>query len=152
VAATRDLAAGGALCAVGTTMAVVAHGFPVVGGMPFGPGLFPKIIAAGLVASGIGIAAEGLATAKDRAAGGPGRHAGAMVGLLAVIAFFALALDPLGFHVTAAVSLLVSVWIFGGGTLVAIALAVIGSVGTHFVFYTILRVPLPWGLLEPVAW
>jgi hypothetical protein len=124
VAGTRDIATGGALCAVGAAIAVVASGFPVVGGMPFGPGLFPKIIAAGLVASGLGVAAEGLATRQAPPSRQAGRRVGAMIGLLAVIAFFALALDPLGFHVTAAISLLAAVLIFGGGVLTAIVLAV----------------------------
>ena len=133
-------------------MAIVASGFPMMGGMPYGPGLFPKIIAAGLVASGLGIVAEGVAAPKAAMAGPRGRGAGAIVGLVAVIAFFALALEPVGFHVTAAISLFASVRIFGGGSLAAILLAVAGAVVTHYVFYSVLRVPLPWGLLEPVAW
>jgi putative tricarboxylic transport membrane protein len=29
---------------------------------------------------------------------------------------------------------------------------VLGALVVHFAFYKLLRVPLPWGLLQPVAW
>lgn len=152
MAGRRDIAAGGTLCAAGVVIAVVASGFPMIGGMAYGPGLFPKIVAVGLVASGAGIVAEGVAATDDRTARSESGRLAPMLGLLAVIVFFALALDPAGFHVTAAISLFAAVLIFGGGPLAAIALALAGTVVTHYVFYSVLRVPLPWGLLEPVAW
>ncbi|WP_422073418.1 tripartite tricarboxylate transporter TctB family protein [Tranquillimonas rosea] len=152
MADTRDLVTGSALCALGAAMAIVARGFPTVGGMAYGPGLFPTIVAVGLVASGLGIAAEGLAAGRNRPDEDGGRRLGPLVGILAVIAFFALALDPLGFHIAAAISLLCSVRLFGGGMVAGTALALVGPVVLQAVFYSVLRVPLPWGLLLPVAW
>ena len=34
----------------------------------------------------------------------------------------------------------------------AISVAVVGSLLVHFAFYKLLRVPLPWGVLQGVAW
>jgi putative tricarboxylic transport membrane protein len=34
----------------------------------------------------------------------------------------------------------------------SIVIAVIAALVIHFVFYKLLRVPLPWGLLTPFAW
>jgi len=34
----------------------------------------------------------------------------------------------------------------------ALVLAVLLTLLIHFVFYKLLRVPLPWGLLQGVAW
>lgn len=149
----RNLAAGGALLVVGGAMAVAARDFPTVGGMTYGPGLFPTIISCGLVASGLGIVLEAVRTGPA-ARLEPKRRPRLlpMAGVLAVIAFFALALNPLGFHVTAAISLLIAVRIFGGRWRVAVSLAVIGTAAVHFLFYSVLRVPLPWGLMLPIAW
>lgn len=34
----------------------------------------------------------------------------------------------------------------------AIPVAIAGAVAIHFLFYKLLEVPLPWGLLESIAW
>jgi len=36
----------------------------------------------------------------------------------------------------------------GGAVLLALPLVI----GVHLLFYSLLRVPLPWGLLAPMAW
>lgn len=149
----KDLIAGGALFALGAAMAIAARGFPTIGAMAYGPGLFPTIIACGLMVTGLAIAVENLSGSyrSEAEPDGDGRPL-PMLAILAVIAFFALALDPLGFHIAAAVSLLISVRLFRGGWGTAVVLAVAGPIIFHFVFYSILRVPLPWGLLLPIAW
>ena len=34
----------------------------------------------------------------------------------------------------------------------ALPIAVVATLVVHFAFYQLLRVPLPWGLLQGVAW
>ena len=151
-----DLLAGAALFVLGAAMGLAARGFPSIGAVTYGPGLFPTIVAVGLMASGLGIVVEALAgaapprAASDEPAGG--LRAGPVLALLGVVAFYALALPALGFHVATAASLLAAARIFGGGWAVAAVLTVAGALALHAVFYNLLRVPLPWGLLEPVAW
>lgn len=70
---------------------------------------------------------------------------------LAVV-FFGLALDGLGFHVTAAAALLALFMAFGLGPLRSAAFALAAALAIHAVFYSLLRVPLPWGVLTPIAW
>jgi putative tricarboxylic transport membrane protein len=154
-----DLAAGGALIAVGAAMAWTARGFPRLGGMDYGPDLFPTIAAAGLVLSGAGIVAEGLRApgAADSAARGaadaaPGRGALRAAALVGLCAAFAVSLTTLGFHLAAALALIGAARLFGAGWGAALTLAAVAAPLLHAAFYTALRVPLPWGLLTPVAW
>lgn len=149
--ATRDIVTGAALVALGTLMIWIASGFPQIGAMAFGPDLFPRIIASGLILSGLGIlleAARGIAPASEG-----GRLAALpILILLALVAAFAVLLPVLGFHITAALALLVAVRVFGGGWSIAAAVALLAPIILHYVFYSVLRVPLPWGLLTPLAW
>lgn len=68
------------------------------------------------------------------------------------MAAFAVLLPVLGFHIAAALALLIAVWVFGGGWPIATAVALLAPIVLHFVFYSVLRVPLPWGPLTQVAW
>jgi len=148
---TRDLLTGSALAVAGIVMISVAVTFPSIPVMAYGPGLFPKIVAGGLILSGIGIVAEawtGRAGAGDAA---PMRPL-PVLALAAIIAGFALAMDPLGFHIAAILALIATVRLFGGGWITALVFAPVATALLHLVFYNVLRVPLPWGLLLPVAW
>lgn len=143
----RDRIAGAALFALGAAMVIVARGFPSIGAVTYGPGLFPTIVGTGLMASGLGIAVETAPAAEETA-----RRPGHMLGLALLVGFFALTLDPLGFHIAGAITFLAAIRLFGGGWVRAILVALIGTVLLHALFYTVMRVPLPWGLLLPVAW
>ena len=145
----RDLLAGGSLVVAGVVIAATARGFPVIGGMPYGPGLFPTIVAVGLILSGVGIAAEAWGGAV--ADGEPLRPI-PLLTVVAIVAGFALLLAPLGFHVAATLALLAAVRLFGGGWVMAAIFAPLAAILLHAVFYSVMRVPLPWGVLLPVAW
>ena len=41
---------------------------------------------------------------------------------------------------------------FTGRWRTAVPVAVVAAVGVHAVFYGLFQVPLPWGLLQPLAW
>ena len=149
---TKDSATGAALIGLGVVMALVARTFPSIGGMTFGPDLFPTIIACGLILSGVGVLIEAkrgtFETSFEETPSDPIR----IGGVLLTIAFFALSMNMLGFHIAAAISFLAAAKLFGGSWPLAIIMAVIGPVLLHFIFYSVMRVPLPWGLLLPVAW
>jgi len=122
--------------------------------MAYGPDLFPNIIAGGLILSALGIFLEafrGAAPGPDDE--GPDRRGVlSFLGIVLLVAGFAIFLAILGFHVTAALTLLLSTRIFGGSWILGVILGVSGSVVLHYIFYSFLRVVLPWGLLAPVAW
>ena len=121
-------------------------------GQKFGPAWFPGLIAAGLAICGALLVISGM---KQRGAWiqvPPWIHsrnaragvAALIVGLLAYV----LVADKAGFHITGVVLLALWVRILGGSWKVAIAVGVIGTVAIHLAFYKLLRVPLPWGVLE----
>lgn len=141
--------AGAAVIALGLAMIIIATGFPTVPGMQFGPGLFPKIIGGGLLLSGVGILVEAFGRASGEGASRPGIRQLLLVG---AIAFFALTLHPLGFHVSAAITIFAATLLARGGLLTTLILTCCGPIVLHFIFYSVMRVPLPWGILLPIAW
>jgi putative tricarboxylic transport membrane protein len=80
------------------------------------------------------------------------RHALSFGLVVADLIFYAVAVDALGFLVTAVVFLAVLMWSFGVRPRVIGPVAVGVALAVHVGFYTVLRVPLPWGLLEGIAW
>lgn len=155
----RDLIVGAALTALAIAMIVQTQGFPRIRAMPYGPDLFPRIIAGGLILSAIGIVIEGLRSLRAEAeqvdttvAPTSLYGAFAFVAIAALVAGFALLLPVMGFHIAAALVILVAVPIFGGNLLLALLLATLAPIMLHYVFYSLMRVVLPWGWLAPYAW
>ncbi|NDR58215.1 tripartite tricarboxylate transporter TctB family protein [Aliiruegeria sabulilitoris] len=153
----KDIITGAVLIGAGAWFAWEAQSFPTMGGMTYGPGLFPTIAGLGLVLCGVLILVTGLmqpAVEEAPAETGP-KSNWPLINALAIIAsvvFFALGLDPLGFHVVAFPVLLVLLLLFRIIWWKALLLAVFVTFLVHFIFYSFLHVPLPWGLLEPIAW
>ena len=67
------------------------------------------------------------------------------------LAFYVLASDRLGFLVCGSVILLTLFLALRVRPLLALALALLLPIVIHLIFYKLLRVPLPWGVL-PVLW
>ncbi|HJQ57622.1 MAG TPA: tripartite tricarboxylate transporter TctB family protein [Vineibacter sp.] len=149
--------------------AVAAYGgsrLPPVPGQQIGPEVFPMVVGAGLALCGLLIAlgighhfeeeAEAdLAAHSDQPAPSP-TAAGWAVGLKillppALLLFYVAAVDRLGFVPTGAVMVLAVALALGARPKLAVPLALIAPVGVHLVFFKLLRVPLPDGLL-PMPW
>lgn len=124
-------------------------------GQRFGPAWFPGLIAAGLGICGLGLIFAGVRQ------GGPWLALRAWVGqrrpllgvgsVIAGLLFYILAADTLGFHLTGIVLLASWIRILGGSWRVAGVVAVVATLAIHLSFYKVLRIPLPWGLLEQWA-
>lgn len=129
-----------------------------------GPGLFPQLLAGGLLVCALLLVRKGLC---QRRADGRGRAGGwiewpawagerrAVYGFALVplaLLFYIFASEPLGFLPTAMVLLLALFMAFGARLRVAVLLAPAGALGIHAIFYKLLKVPLPWGVLQPLAW
>jgi putative tricarboxylic transport membrane protein len=67
------------------------------------------------------------------------------------LAFYVLAADKLGFLVCGTIILLSLFLALRVKPFVAVALALALPVVIHLIFYKLLRVPLPWGVL-PILW
>ena len=132
---------------------------PAVPGQDVGPAAFPMAIGGGLVLCGLLIAA-GIGRSFEAAEpeqAPPSRGFAARLGGLAaflppaLLIFYVLVAERLGFLPTAAIMLLVSARALGASWRLALGVAVLGPPAVHLVFYKLLRVPLPAGIL-PAPW
>lgn len=137
---------------------VMALSFPPIPGQNFGAGLFPKAIGIGMLICSVLLIVHGIKNKKNEppmAMPAWFRDKAAVFRFLLVpasLAFYFATADFLGFLLTASLLLLVLFLAFNVRWLTAIVVAAIGALVIHFMFYSILKVPLPWGLLETVAW
>lgn len=143
---------------LGGAVLVAIQGYPKIPGQPVGPALFPGIIAGGLCVCGVLLLAKGI---RQRA-GQPWlvwddwvrsrRHVAALAVLLASIVFYILAADLLGFLLVAPVILAALFLALRVRPWQAFTIAIVATLLVHFAFYKLLRVPLPWGVLNEFAW
>jgi putative tricarboxylic transport membrane protein len=68
------------------------------------------------------------------------------------LAFYVLLSEQLGYFVTAPAALLMFLIATRVRLLVALPVAALVPLLIHYIFYTGLRVPLPWGVLTDHAW
>ncbi|MGG5808070.1 tripartite tricarboxylate transporter TctB family protein [Falsiroseomonas sp. CW058] len=146
-----DRVSGGLLVALGAAAAVAGSRLPGVPGQDVGPAVFPMVVGGGLVLCGAMIA-FGIGHAFEAPEEEDGPPRGRWFGLRALLPpalllFYVLAADGLGFLPTAAAIIAASAVALGAGWRLVLPLAVIGPLAVHAVFAKLLRVPLPDGLL-----
>jgi putative tricarboxylic transport membrane protein len=132
---------------------------PAVPGQDVGPAAFPMVIGTGLVlcglliAAGIGRSFEAQEAPEQAPSRGLAKRLGPGAAILppVLLIFYVLVAERLGFLPTAAIMLAVSALALGASWRLAIGVALIGPPAVHLVFYKLLRVPLPDGVL-PAPW
>lgn len=154
----NDAIFGLVLLALGVAVLFGIQGYPKIPGQPVGPALFPGIIAVGLCLGGVMLVVRGVRTR----AGAPWlvwedwvrspRHIAALAVLLGSVVFYIAAAEWLGFLLTSTAILIALFWVLNVRRSHVVPIAVLATLAIHFAFYKLLRVPLPWGLLTPVAW
>lgn len=153
----NDALGGAALVALGAVVLWHIQGFPPMPGQKFGPAWFPGLIAGGLIACGALLivarlraqTAEPLFALPDwthRA-----RPVASVTSVIAGLLLYVFVVDTPGFHITAAALLLAWSRLLGAPWRAAILVALVATVVIHLAFYKLLKVPLPWGLLERFA-
>ena len=154
----NDAVFGVLLLLLGGAVLFVVQGFPKIPGQQVGPALFPGLIAVGLCIGGAMLLVRGWAARHDAAWFRPGawvrspRHVLAFLLVPASVVFYMLVSEKLGFLPTASIVLAALFCLLRVPPGRALLIAVIASLVIHFAFYKLLRVPLPWGVLMPVAW
>lgn len=135
-----------------------ARTFPSLHGQDYGPDLFPTIIGAGLMLFGGILVARGWARratdpmvvvgdwAQDR------DNVVNVVILIGSIVFYIVFSTWLGFIPSALLIQSVLLVRLGSSLLTSVIIATISTMLIHTLFAKLLLVPLPWGLLLPVAW
>ena len=75
------------------------------------------------------------------------------IGLTAgAIVFYLIAANFLGFIITGTIILAALMWSYGVAFKVLVPVSILAAVLIHLAFYKLLSVPLPWGVLQPLAW
>lgn len=155
----NDAVSGGVLLALAVAVLVNIQSFPKIPGQNIGPGAFPGLIAVLLAGCAVVLIVKGLrAKVAHEPWVVPGAWLKSPVHLrnflvtVGCLAFYVVAADRLGFLVCAVLILCAMFLTLGvrRGLIVPIAIGV--ALVIHTIFYKGLRVPLPWGVLMPVAW
>lgn len=152
----NDAIVGAALAALGIAILIHVQGYPTIPGQKYGPALFPGLAATGLVACGALLIRRGVRT------GAPAlviaawmrspRHVANFFLVVGALVFYVVAAESLGFVPTGFLILAVLFWKLGVRWPVAAPTALVATLAVHFLFYKLMRVPLPWGMLQPLAW
>ncbi|RQH12143.1 tripartite tricarboxylate transporter TctB family protein [Bradyrhizobium sp. RP6] len=163
-----DSVTGSFLVVLGAAAAYGGWILPPVPGQPVGPNVFPLVIGCGLALCGLAIVfgigrsfeeEEVLVPFEDgQAAASPPQEKlqGKLYGLRALLPpalllFYVVAADRLGFIITAAIMVYVTSTALGARWKLALPLAALSPLAIHLIFGKLLRVPLPAGLL-PAPW
>lgn len=142
----------------GALLFVHVQSFPPMVGQDVGPNMFPQLIAVGLMVCAAVLVVKGLKTLKAQGWVtvpdwlGQGRITLGFVLIPVVLAFYVGVSESLGFLPTSVILLMALFLVFEVRLKTALPVALLGSLGIHALFYKLLRVPLPWGILEPFAW
>jgi len=138
------------------SLAVLWHvkDFPAIPGQPYGAALYPTVVSAGLAVTSILLIVQGLRSGEPMfsvqvAQGGRLIAFGVTVGSML---FYVLFVDQLGFIVCATLMLAALLWSYGVKRSLIAPVAIAATLVIHTGFFKVLKVPLPWGLLESIAW
>jgi len=155
----NDAIVGAVLALLGIVILVHIQDYPKIPGQKYGPAIFPGLVACGFITCGLLLMRRGV---RALSAGQPAFALAAWVrnwpqatNFLAVIGallFYVLAADFLGFPVTGSLLLVGLFWKFGVRMMISIPIAIFATMLAHYLFYKLMRVPLPWGLLEGFVW
>jgi len=157
-----DRVTGGFLVLLGALAFWGGSRLPAVPGQDVGPAVFPMVVGGGLVLCGalillgIGQSFEEAEEEPAEAHEGLARRLGRWRSLAAfvppaLLLFYMLVSEPLGFLPTAFVMVLLSALALGASLRLGLAMALCAPPVVHLVFYKLLRVPLPAGIL-PAPW
>jgi putative tricarboxylic transport membrane protein len=158
----NDAVWGALFLLLGVAVLVHVQSFPTIPGQKVGPALFPGAIAVGLSVCALLLIVQGLAARGPDGERAPWlgaeawmrspRHLLAFSVVIGVNVFYVLLVDRLGFIPTGVIYLALLFAVFGVRLRTNLALALLVTLGIHYSFYKLLRVPLPWGILQQWAW
>jgi putative tricarboxylic transport membrane protein len=151
-----DALTGAFLIALAIAILFHIQSYPLIPGQNYGPALFPGVIAVGFIGCGILLMVRGvrakvpLVTLSDWVRN-PVTLTNFVV-VCAVLLLYIVLAEPLGFLLTAPLCLVLLFLKLKVRLPMALVVAIAAALVMHFLFYKLLRVPLPWGVLERFAW
>jgi putative tricarboxylic transport membrane protein len=152
----HDSLIGGVLLVLALAVLWHIQGFPPAAGQDYGPAVFPGLVACGLALSSAVLMWQGLRAHQPWLRLGEGmrsqRHLAAFVLTIAGTVFYILLSEKLGFVLCSVLVLFALQWACGVRPRTAVLVATIATLVIHASFYKLLKVPLPWGVLQRWAW
>jgi putative tricarboxylic transport membrane protein len=154
----NDAILGGVLLVFSLVVGLYARTFPAIPGQEYGASVFPTWISIALGLCSIVLIAGGMRQWAETGAvalepwARSGHHLRTLAITIALVVFYILASTPLGFIPTAFIALAILFAVLGVKPLLVPVLAAGITMVMHYGFYSLLRVPLPWGVLTPWAW
>jgi len=150
----NDTIIGGVLLLL--SLAVLWHirDFPAFPGQPHGPALFPGVVASGLALAALALIRSGVREGAPLLRLGSGSALGLLpfATTVACLFFYYFMSERLGFLVCGVLVLSALLWVYGVRRSLVLPIAVGASLVIHTGFFKLLKVPLPWGVLQPFAW
>lgn len=143
-----DRGVGLALTLLALAVLFTARAFPDVPGQKLGASFLPMLVGAGLLMCGLALVLRSRRAPAAATARGVEQVLPALV-VMAAVAGYVLLADRLGFLIVAPLVLLAVFKALHVGWRAALLWALGGTLVVHVVFYKLLRVPLPWGVLRP---
>lgn len=151
---TADLAFSGLILALAVAYEAMALWMPQ-GSLKFpGPGYYPKLVGAFLIAASLGCLIQALLirrparTAEATGESAPRRVAGKAVAVFGLLLGYGALLKPLGFPIAICLFLLAAIRVFGYRRwTITLFIAVGLTVVSYLTFVTWLKVPLPLGIV-----
>lgn len=140
---------------LGAGMVVHSTSMPHIAHIDYGPGLFPTIV--GSLMLGMGLIAAARAALAGPSQVADGSEIGAsrrwdLAALYVAMPVLFVVLTPiLGFLLTMPLVIGLPAYFSSRRLLPSALLALLLTLGLHVVFYELLRVALPWGLLTPLS-
>jgi putative tricarboxylic transport membrane protein len=151
----NDAILGGVFLALSIAVLLHIQAFPNIPGQKIGPGAFPGLIAVILAGCSIALLWRGFRDRTPLVAVGAWlsspRHIRNFLVVVGALVFYILAADTIGFLICGALILLALFLTLRVRPQLALALSFFLPIVIHVIFYKLLRVPLPWGVL-PVLW
>lgn len=154
----NDALSGALLLALALAILVNIQSFPKIPGQSLGPSAFPGLLAVLLAGCAIALIVRGL---RERAGADwytsglwlrSPHHLTNFLLTIGVLLFYILLADKLGFVICGIAILGSMFWKLRVRPALIAPLAIGVTLLIHTIFYKGLRVPLPWGILLPVAW
>jgi putative tricarboxylic transport membrane protein len=158
----NDAVWGALLLLFSVALLVHVQSFPKIPGQQVGPALFPGFLAVALAICAVLLVVKGLASRRE---GGERaewvllepwtlhrRYLIAFVVTIGVNFFYILAVETLGFILTGVAYLGAMFLVFGVSKRWILPFAIVVTLVIHYAFYKLLKVPLPWGIMQGIAW
>ena len=158
----NDAVWGALLLLLAAAILVHVQSFGTIPGQQYGPAIFPGLIACGLAICAALLIFNGLGTKTPE--GGrvrwmtfapwthSRRHVFAFALAIGVNVFYIFFVDKLGFIPTGVIYLAALFAVFGVRRIWILPVALLLTLAIHIAFYKMLKVPLPWGLLQGFIW